>query len=70
MDRERSQSQVISDDLLYVIIVVKRPLLALRYRLQDGQVISARRSMVSTNVFLDPQTPDELPAAKRLRHRP
>ena len=44
MDRERAQSQSISDELLYVIMISKRPLLALRYRLPDGKVILSDRS--------------------------
>ncbi|KAL6714390.1 hypothetical protein ACLMJK_007813 [Lecanora helva] len=37
LDQERAQSQFIPDDLLFVIMVVKHPLFALRYRLPDGQ---------------------------------
>ena len=38
LDQQRAQSQSVPDELLYVVIVTKRPLLALRYRLPDGQV--------------------------------
>lgn len=38
MDEERALSQHISDDHLRVLVIVKRPLLALRYSLPDGQI--------------------------------
>lgn len=38
MDEERASSQNIPDALLRVIVIVKRPLLALRYTLPDGQI--------------------------------
>ena len=38
LDEERCRSQNIRDEYLFVIVIVKKPLLALRYQLPDGQV--------------------------------
>lgn len=38
VDTDRCQSQSLSDDLRHVILIVKKPLLALRYQLPDGRV--------------------------------
>lgn len=38
MDAQRCQTQQIPDNLLNVIVIVKRPLLALRYQIEGGQV--------------------------------
>ena len=38
MDEERALSQHVPDNLLLVLIIVKRPLLALRYTRSDGQI--------------------------------
>lgn len=38
LDEARMQSQQVQDSNLYVIVIVKRPLIALRYQLPDGQV--------------------------------
>jgi hypothetical protein len=41
MDEERARSQAIHQDNLYILIIVKKPLLALRYQLPDGQVCTS-----------------------------
>lgn len=38
MDEERALSQYVPDNLLLILIIVKRPLLALRYTRPDGQI--------------------------------
>lgn len=44
LDEERMRSQQLQDADLYVIIIIKKPLVAIRYRLSDGQVRSISSS--------------------------
>ena len=46
VDEERALSQPISDNLLHVLVIVKRPLLALRYTLPDGQIRKTQMNFV------------------------
>jgi len=71
MDRQRAQSQSVPDELLYVIMIVKRPLLALRYRLPDGQVSLRYCSPCSlANISIDTQAPTEFSTTDWLRYSP
>jgi hypothetical protein len=38
LDEERIKSQALQDSDRYVILIVKRPMVALRYQLPDGKV--------------------------------
>ena len=40
-EKERAKSQQVRYDDLHVLVLVKAPLLALRYQLPDGQVCSS-----------------------------
>ena len=51
MDEERALSQHISDVDLRVIVIVKRPLLALRYTLPDGQTRKTQMNFVPLSGF-------------------
>ena len=46
MDEERALSQHVPDNLLQVLVIVKRPLLALRYTLPDGQIRKTQMNFV------------------------
>ena len=46
MDEERLSSQHIPDNLLRVLVIVKRPLLALRYTLPEGQIRKIQMNFV------------------------
>ena len=46
MDEERALSQHVPDNLLQVLVIVKRPLLALRYMLPDGQIRKTQMNFV------------------------
>ena len=46
MDEECALTQPISDNFLRVLVIVKRPLLALRYTLSDGQVRKTQMNFV------------------------
>lgn len=46
MDEERALSQHISDNHLRVLVIVKRPLLALRYTLSDGRIRKTQMNFV------------------------
>ena len=46
MDEERALSQHVPDNLLRVLVIVKRPLLALRYTLPDGQIRKTQMNFV------------------------
>ena len=46
MDEERALSQPVPDGLLYVIVIVKRPLLALRYMLPNRQIRKIQMNFV------------------------
>ncbi|CAF9936953.1 MAG: hypothetical protein ALECFALPRED_007017 [Alectoria fallacina] len=46
LDEERALSQHISDSDLRVLVIVKRPLLALRYMLPDGQIRKTQMNFV------------------------
>ena len=45
-DEERALSQYVSDNLLRVLVIVKRPLLALRYNLPSGQIRKTQMNFV------------------------
>ena len=44
LDEERIKSQALQDSDRYVILIVKRPMIAIRYRLPDGKVADQIRS--------------------------
>ena len=46
MDEERALSQHVPDNLLQVLVIVKRPLLALRYTLPHGQIRKTQMNFV------------------------
>ncbi len=39
LDEERRRSQSMQESELLIVVIIKRPLIALRYQLPDGQVI-------------------------------
>ena len=49
MDEERALSQHVPDNLLQVLVIVKRPLLALRYTLPDGQIRKTQMNFVPSS---------------------
>lgn len=62
---------MINDDNLCVLVIVKKPLLALRYQLADGNVwalpILSMSVKVAHHMNLDSEDPNELPACVRMR---
>jgi len=63
IDEERARSQMIPDDSLCVLVIVKTPLLALRYQLADGQARPCYPAVVPrAELLLDPENPNELSA--------
>lgn len=71
LDEERAQSQVIGDDNLRVLVIVKKPLLALRYQLVDGNVgaVGLTSIRVADSGTLDSKNSNEFSACVRLRYR-
>ena len=49
MDEKRALSQHVPDNLLQVLVIVKRPLLALRYTLPDGQIRKTQMNFVPSS---------------------
>lgn len=47
LDEERIKSQALQDSDRYVILIVKRPMIALRYQLPDGKVADQHLSCLS-----------------------